>query len=41
MLFVNACHDLATSTLWFWHLCKGLIDGTSPARVVLYQKSLH
>lgn len=41
MLFVNACHNRATLTLWFWHLCRGVIDGASSARVVLYQKSLH
>lgn len=41
MLLVNSHLNLATLTFWFWHLCRGLIDGASSARVVLYQKSLH
>lgn len=38
--FVNSCLFLATLTLWFWHVGRGLIDGATSARVVLYQKSL-
>lgn len=43
MPFVNSCLNLATLTLWFWHLCRGLIDRAPSARVEKYrlQKSLH